>query len=101
MTGRLASGRAALRRRARRGLTLAVPLPLLVLAAAAFLVAPNSISHRASARPDLGLLPPTPRASVTAPAIGAHFADIGAAVSGGGRALSRPRRAGQRRRVGR
>jgi hypothetical protein len=100
MTGRLASGRAGLRRRARRGLTLALPLTLLALAAAAFAVAPSSISHRASAGPDQGLLPPTPRASVPAQGTYGRFAVAPAAVSGGERALSRPRRADQRRRVG-
>ena len=100
MTGRLASGRADLRRRARRGLTLALPLPLLALAAAAFLVAPSSIGRGAGARPDLRLLPPTPTASVPAQATHGRFAVAPAAVSGGGRALSRPRGAAERRRVG-
>ena len=96
MTGRLASGRAGLRRWARRCLTLALPPGLLALAAAAFLVAPSSIGRGAGARADLGLLPPTPRASVPAQATHGRFAVAPAAVSGGGRALSRPRRAGRR-----
>ena len=99
MTGRLASGRAVLRVWARRWLMLALPLPLLALAAAAFALAPSSIGHRAGARPDQRLLPPLPRASVPAQAIDARFAVTGAAVSGGERALSRPRRAGRRWRV--
>ena len=99
MTGRLASGRAGLRRRARRWLTLALPLGLLALAAVAFALAPSSISHRASAGPDQGLLAPTPRASARAQTTAARFAVTGAAVSGGGRAPSRPERVGQRRRV--
>jgi hypothetical protein len=98
MTGRLASGRADLRRRARRWLTLALPLGLLALAAVAFALAPSSISHRASARPDLRLFPPTPRASVPAPATPGRFAVTGAAASGGER-LFRTRRAAQRRRA--
>jgi hypothetical protein len=100
MTGRLASGRADLRRRARRWLTLALPLPLLALTAAAFALAPSSISHRAGARPDLTLLPPTPRASVPGQATHGRFDVAPAAVSRGGRALSQPRRAAERRRVG-
>ena len=103
MTGRserrLASGRADLRRRARRWLTLALPVALLALATAAFAFAPSSISHRASAGPDQGLLPPTPRASVPAHATHGRSAVAPAAVSGGGGALSRPRRVGQRWRV--
>ena len=98
MTGRLASGRAALRRWARRGLTLALPVPLLALAAAAFAVAPSGISHRASAGPYQGLLPPTPRASAPAQTTPARFAVTGAAVSGGER-LFRTRRGAQRWRV--
>ena len=46
MTGRLASGRAVLRMRARRWLMLALPLGLLALGAAAFALAPSGISHR-------------------------------------------------------
>ena len=99
MTGRLASGRADLRRRARRWLTLALPLPLLALTAAAFALAPSGIGPRAGARPDLRLLPPTPGTSVHEPANHAGSAVIGAAAAGGERALSRARRAGRRRRV--
>ena len=99
MTRRLASGRAGLRAWARRGLMLALPLPLLALAAAAFALAPSSISQRAGARPDQGLLPPTPEASVPAPAIGARFAVTGAAVPGDEHAQSQPRRAGRRWRL--
>jgi hypothetical protein len=95
MTGRLASGRAGLRRWARRGLMLALPLGLLALAPAAFVVAPSSISHRAGVRPDLRLLPPTPRTSAPAPAT-RRFAVAPATVSGGGPTQSRPRRVGQR-----
>jgi hypothetical protein len=99
MTGRLASGRAQLGMWARRGLMLALPLPLVAFAAAAFALAPSSISHRAGARPDERLLPPLPRASVPAQAIDGRFAVTGAAVSDGKHALSRPRRAGRRWRV--
>jgi hypothetical protein len=99
MTGRLASGKAGLRVWTGRLLILALPLPLLALAAAAFALAPNRISQRASARPDQGLLPPTPRASAPAKASAARFAVTTAAVIGGERALSRPRRAVERRRV--
>jgi len=99
MTGRLASGRAGLRMWARRGLTLALPLGLLGLAAAAFALAPSGIRPRANARPYLRLLPPTPGASGPAQAIDARSAVTGAAVSGGEHARSRPRRAGQRWRV--
>ena len=94
MTGWLASGRARTRVWAGRWLMLALPLPLLALAAAAFLLAPNSISYRPRVRPDLRLLPSTPRAS--APATPGRFAVTGTALSRGERALSRPRRAGQR-----
>ena len=99
MTGRLASGQVLLRPWVRRGLTLALPLPLVALAAAAFGLAPSSISHPAGARPDQGLLPPTAAASVPARAIHARLAVTAAAVSGGEHALSRPRRAAQRWRV--
>ena len=99
MTGRLASGRVVLRVWAGRSLMLAVPLSLLALTAAAFALAPRCIGQRAGARPDGRLLPPTPRASVPAPAIHARSAVTGAAVPGGEHALSRPRRAGQRWRV--
>ena len=98
MTGRLASGRADLRRRACRWLTLALPLPLLALATAALALAPSSIGHRASAGPYQGLLPPTPGASAPAPATPGRFAVTGAAVSGGER-LFRTRRGAQRWRV--
>jgi hypothetical protein len=100
MTGRLASGRAGMRVWAARWLMLALPLPLLVLAAAAFALAPSGIGTRAGARPDLRVLPPTPRASAPEPAIHARSAITGAALSSGGRALSRPRRSAQRRHVG-
>ncbi len=96
MTGRLASGRVGLRMWARRAMVLALPLGLLALAAAAFALAPSSISQRAIARPDQGLLPPTPGASVPAAAIHARFTVTGAAVSDGEHARSRPPRAGQR-----
>ena len=101
MTG---NGRAAapgLRKRAARCLMLALPVALLTLAAAAFALAPRSTGRRAGARPDLGLLPPTPRAS--APAQATHGrSPVGPAVaSGDGRALSRPQRPVQRRRAGR
>jgi len=43
MTGRLASGRVVLRAWARRAVVLALPLPLLALAAAAFVLAPGSV----------------------------------------------------------
>jgi hypothetical protein len=99
MTGRLASGRAGLRMWARRGLMLALPLPLLAFAAAAFALAPSGVSHRAGARPNQGLFPPLPRASVPAQAIDGRFAVPEAAVSVGGHALPRPPRAGRRRRV--
>ena len=94
MTGRLARGRVRLSRWACRGLMLVVPLPLLALAAAAFALAPSSISQRAGARPDERLLSPPPRASVPALAIDGRFAVTAAAVSAGERALSR--RPGQR-----
>ena len=103
MTGRLATCRVVLRVWAPRGLTLALPLPLLALTAAAFALAlalaPSSIGHRASDRPDLTLLPPTPAASVPAPATPARFAVTGVAVSGREHARSRPRRAAKRWRV--
>ena len=99
MTGRLASGRVVLQVRARRWLMLALPLSLLAFAAAAFALAPSSISHRAGARPDERLLPPLSGASAPAPAIDARLAVTGAAVSAGEHALSRPRRAGQRWRL--
>lgn len=99
MTARLASGRVRLRAWARRGLMLALPLPLLALAAAAFAIAPNGITLWARARPDQRLLPPTPRASVPAPANHARFAVARARRSGGERALFRPRGATQRWRV--
>ena len=99
MTGRLASGRVVLGVWARRWLVLALPLPLLAFAAAAFALAPGGISHRAGARPDQGLLPPLSGASARAPATDARFAVTGAAVSGDEHALSRPRRAGHRWRV--
>jgi hypothetical protein len=95
MTGRLAG----LRVWAGRWLMHALPLPLLALTAAAFALAPRSISQRAGARPELRLLPPTPGASVWAQATHGRFAVAPAAMSGGERALSRPRRAGRRRRV--
>ena len=95
MTGRLAGGPLGLRVRAGRWLMLALPLALVALAGAAFALAPSGISQQAGTRPDLRLLPPTPGASVPAPAIHARSAVTGAAVSGG-RARSRPPRAGQR-----
>ena len=101
MTGRLASGRVVLRVWVRRWLMLALRLPLLALAAAAFAPAASSINHQAGARPDERLLPPSPpAASLPARAIGTRLAVAGGAVSGGGEhELSRPRRAGQRWRV--
>ena len=103
MTGRsgrrLASGRAGLRRRARRWLTLALPLGLLALVAVAFALAPTSISHRASATPDQGLIPPTPRTSAPAPATHGRFDLAPAALFRSEQAQSGPRRAGQHRRV--
>ena len=99
MTGRLASGRADLRRRACRWLTLALPLPLLALAAAAFALAPSGVSHRASAGPYQGLLPPARRASAPTPATHGRFALAPAALSRREQAQSGPRRAGQHRRV--
>ena len=97
MTGRLASGRADLRRRARRGLTLALPLPLLALTAAAFALAPSGIGQQVGARPDVNVLPSTQRASVAAPATHARCAVTRAAVSAGERTGFRPRPGGQRR----
>jgi hypothetical protein len=74
---------------------LALPLSLLALAAAAFAIAPSSISARASARPDQRLLPPTPRASTPGQATaGVYLTRTG--VSSGEHPRSRPRRAGRR-----
>jgi hypothetical protein len=83
---------------AARGLTLALPLGPLALAAIAFALAPSSLGQRAGARPDLGLLPPTPRAAAPAPATPARSAATALAVSGGER-LFRTRRAARRWRV--
>jgi hypothetical protein len=101
MIGQRAIGRAGMRAWAARGLRLALPLPLLVLATAAFALGPSGISYRLGARPDLRLLPPTQGASVPAPANHARFTVTRATVSGSERALSLPRRAAQRWRVGR
>jgi len=100
MTGQRAIGRAGMRAWAARWLRLALPLPLLALAAAAFALGPSGISYRAGARPDLRLLPRTPGASVPAPANHARFIVTRAAVSGGEGALSRPRGSARRWRVG-
>ena len=97
MTRRAASGRPGLR--ARGALMLAVPMALIALAVAAFALAPTSIGHRASGRTDGRLLPPLSSASVPAPAVHARLAVAGAAVFGGERALSRPRRAAPQWRV--
>ena len=78
---------------------LALPLPLLALAAAAFAIAPNGVALRATARPDQRLLPPTSRASVPAPANHSRFAVARARWSGGERPLLGPRGATQRWRV--
>ena len=98
MTGRAASGRAGRRARRYGGLMFAVPLVLVALAVAAFALAlalaPTSIGHRASGRTGERLLPPLSSASVPAPAVHARLALAGAAVFGGERALSRPRRYG-------
>src|SRR5947208_70621 len=93
MTRRAASGRAGRRARRYGGLMFAVPLSLVALAVAAFALAPTSIGHPASGRTDERLLPPLSSASVPAAAVHARFAVAGAAVFGGERALSRPRRA--------
>ena len=95
MTGRAASGRAGRRARRYGGLMFAVPLVLVALAVAAFAfaLAPTSIGHRASGRTGERLLPPLSSASVPAAAVHARLAVAGAAVFGGERALSRPRRA--------
>ena len=98
MTGRAASGRPGLRAR-RRGLMLAVPMALIALAVAAFALAPTGISRRANDRTDERLLPPVSRASVPAPAFHVRVAVVGAAVFGGERALSWPRRAAPQWRV--
>jgi hypothetical protein len=84
MTARLANGPVRLRAWARRGLMLALPLPLLALAAAAFAIAANSMTSRASARPDQRLVPPAPLASLPAPADHSRFAVARARSSGGG-----------------
>ena len=98
MTRRAASGRAG-RERGGRGLMLAVPIALVALVVAAFALAPTSIGHPASGRTDKRLLPPLSSASVPAPAVHARLAVAGAAVFGGERALSRPRRAAPQWRV--
>ncbi len=76
----------------------AVPLALVALAVAAFALAPTSIGHPASGRTDERLLTLS-SASVPAPAVHARLAVAGAAVFGGERALSRPRRAAPQWRV--
>ena len=98
MTGRVTSDWAGPQVWAARWLTLALPLALLAPAAAAFALAPSGISHQASAGPYQGLLVPTPGASMPA-LLDARSAITGTAVSTGERALSRPRRADQLRRV--
>ena len=101
MSGRPASGRIRLGGWVRRGLMLALPLPLLAVAAAAFAIAPSGVSPPASARPDQRLLPPTPLASMPPAAIGARVAITAAAVARGDPGLSRPRHARHRRRSAR
>jgi hypothetical protein len=101
MSGQPARGRIRVRGWARRGLLLALPLLLLAVAAAAFAIAPSGVSPPASVRPDQRLLPPTPRASMPAAAIGARVTVSAAAMSEGGHALSRPAGRVHRRRVAR
>jgi hypothetical protein len=101
MSGEAASGRIRLRGWARRGLELALPLPLLALAAAVFPLAPSAISPQASGRPDRQLLPPTPPASKPAARIGARVAVTAAAAARREPGLSRPRRVAHRQRLAR
>jgi len=101
MSGRLASGRVRVRGWARRGLLLALPLPLLALAAAAFALAPSALSPPASSRPDQRLLPPTQPATEPAAAIAARVTVTAAAVARVEPGRSRPRRGVHRRRTAR